>query len=153
MDFFKKSQVLYSYYKRSIPNLFSVMLFNHHKEMKELEYQSGHSELFYFLPSITDGSEEVNQHFNKIRVSPNTWDRMILVSGWSQDKRLSHIFLICGEKKTVKRQCIVNTLKHFVLVSNANLIRNSDALLTRKKKDIEVNWVRKMKPRVPSEKF
>ena len=43
-----------------------------HKEMKELEYQSGHSELFYFLPSITDGSEEVNQHFNKIRVSPNT---------------------------------------------------------------------------------
>ena len=78
---------------------------------------------------------------------------MILVSGWNQDKRLSHIFLICGEKKTVKRQCIVNTLKHFVLVSNANLIRNSDALLTRKKKDIEVNWVRKMKPRVPSEKF
>lgn len=70
MDFFKKSQVLYSYYKRSIPNLFSVMLFNHRKEMKELEYQSGHSELFYFLPSITDGSKEVNQYFNKISVSP-----------------------------------------------------------------------------------
>lgn len=62
-------------------------------------------------------------------------------------------FLDLRREKTVKRQCIVNTLKHFVLVSNANLIRNSDALLTRKKKDIEVNWVRKMKPRVPSEKF
>ena len=66
-------KVLYSYYKRSIPNSFSGTLFNRRKEMIEsgvLESQSGHSELFYFLSSITDCSEEVNKYLYKISLSP-----------------------------------------------------------------------------------
>ena len=58
-----------------------------------------------------------------------------------------------GEKKKVMRECVVNVLKRIAIVSNVNLVENADGLLSRRQKDIEVDWVEKTKTRVPSEKF
>ena len=58
-----------------------------------------------------------------------------------------------GEKKKVMRECVVNVLKRIAIVSNVNLVENADGLLSRREKDIEVDWVEKTKTRVPSEKF
>ena len=57
------------------------------------------------------------------------------------------------EKKKVMRECVVNVLKRIAIVSNVNLVENADGLLSRREKDIEVDWVEKTKTRVPSEKF
>ena len=58
-----------------------------------------------------------------------------------------------GEKKKVMRECVVNVLKRIAIVSNVNLVENADGLLSRREKDIEVDWVEKTKTRGPSEKF
>ena len=67
----EKSKVLHSYQKKRNPNSFNSMLFNRHKDMIENGELAGEfSNLFFFLPSITDRSEDVNQYLNNINITP-----------------------------------------------------------------------------------
>ena len=50
-------KVLYSYHKRRIPNSFAGTLFNRNR-------------LYYFLPSITDRSESIDQHMSSVNLTP-----------------------------------------------------------------------------------
>ena len=59
------------YHKRRIPSSFSGTFFNRHK----LQFESGglqttYSNIYYFLPSTTDRSEEINRHLGFVNLSP-----------------------------------------------------------------------------------
>ena len=58
-----KSKVLYYYYRRKIPSSLSGTIFNRHRGMIENgEAENDYSNIYYFLPSITDQSEEINKY-------------------------------------------------------------------------------------------
>ena len=77
-----KSKIIYSHYRRKISSSFSGNIFNLHQSIIENgEVENNYSNLYYFLPSITDRSEEINKYLNNVSVTPvdisqnqlNTW--------------------------------------------------------------------------------
>ena len=68
-----QSKVLYSQYRRRIPNSFSRTILSLHRAMIETgEIHSEFSNINFFLPSITDRIEDVNQCFKNVSISPLT---------------------------------------------------------------------------------
>ena len=67
-----KASVLYSSSKQKIPDAFiSVSFKKHYSEiMNERREKEDFSTLFYYLPSITDRKEDLNQHHNNVNLSP-----------------------------------------------------------------------------------
>ena len=58
-----KSKLLCFFYKHRIPNSLSGTTFTHHRAMLESgEYDTEFSKLYFFLSSITNRCEEINQH-------------------------------------------------------------------------------------------
>ena len=63
----QKSKVLYSHYKRRIPNEFSGTIFNRNKRMIESGVlESDMSHLYIFIPAMTDCCENINQYMNNV---------------------------------------------------------------------------------------
>ena len=67
----QNSKILCSYHKKRIPSSFSGTFFNRH----ELQFKSGNlqttfSNVFYFLPSTTDRSQEINRYLGSVNLSP-----------------------------------------------------------------------------------
>ena len=68
--YFEKN-ILYSYHKRRIPNSFVGTLYNRHRLLFETgQLQTDFSNLYYFLPSIIDRSESINQRTNSVNLMP-----------------------------------------------------------------------------------
>ena len=66
-----KSKLLYSFSKQQIPNAFvSVAFKNHFDEIMNGDRSENSSSLFYFLPSVSDRKEEINQHKNNVSLFP-----------------------------------------------------------------------------------
>ena len=67
-----KTSVLHSSSKQKIPNVFiSTSFKKHYREiMNERREKEDFSTLFYYLPSITDRKEDINQHCNNVKLSP-----------------------------------------------------------------------------------
>ena len=63
----EKSKVLYSHYRRRIPNSFSETIFNCHREMIE-RGEAECSNIYFFLLSITERSEDLNKHLNNVSI-------------------------------------------------------------------------------------
>ena len=68
----EKALVLYSSSKQKIPDAFiSTSFKKYYSEiMNESRETEDFSTLFYYLPSITDRKEDINQHRNKVNISP-----------------------------------------------------------------------------------
>ena len=67
----EKSKVLYLHYRRIISNSFSSTIFNLHRIMIERgEADAEFSNIYFFLPSGTDRSEEINKYLNNVSISP-----------------------------------------------------------------------------------
>ena len=65
-----KSKLLYSFSKQQIPNAFVSVAFKKHFEQIMSDDRDETSSLFYFLPSVSDRKEEINQHKNNVSLSP-----------------------------------------------------------------------------------
>ena len=67
-----KALVLYSSSKQKIPDAFISTSFKKHysKIINERREKENFSTLFYYLSSITDIKEEINQHRNNVNLSP-----------------------------------------------------------------------------------
>ena len=97
------------------------------------------SALVFFLSSVTDRSEEVNQYLNNVSIRPtgiaqydfNQW----IESGEDFEPHYSELF---GEKKHIARNCMASALKHIVRISNPNLMKTPDGLIAKMDKDPEV---------------
>ena len=66
----EKSKTLYLHYRRRIQNSFPGTIFNRHRAMIESGKVEGNlSNTYFFLPSITDRSEDINQYLNNVSIS------------------------------------------------------------------------------------
>ena len=66
----EKSKVLYSQYRRKIPNASCGNMFNRHRMIESGELDSDISQLHVLLPSVTDKFEEINQYLKNISIAP-----------------------------------------------------------------------------------
>ena len=122
-----KSKLLYSFSKQQIPNAFSSVAFSKHfKEIMNKDETEDSSSLFYFLPSISDRKEEINQYKNNVSLSPIdvTVD---LIESFSVEKvSFKPNLLNSSDEKERKPQTemLYGLFKHIATVSNQNLERN-----------------------------
>lgn len=66
-----KFEVLYSHYRRRIPNSFSKTILNRHRVMIEsVEVDAEFSSIYFFLPSITDRNKDITKYLKNVSVSP-----------------------------------------------------------------------------------
>ena len=103
----ENSKILYSYRKRRIAKSFAGRLFNRHRLLFETgQLQNDFSNLYYFLPSITDRSELINQHMNSVNLIPIdiseetfeiedgvAFDPSKLDISWNEKKLMANSFL------------------------------------------------------------
>ena len=143
----EKSKILYSTYERRTPSSFSGTAFNRHESMIESgEVQGDFSNIYFFLPAITNRSEDINHYLNNVSISPIdiTQSQLNDRAGTKFDPSKLDMF---GLQKVVK------CLKHMNDVPNSNILRNADGLLSRTEVEVPVDWIGENKKRVPSQKF
>ena len=101
---------------------------------------------FCFFPSTTDQKEEIDQHISNVNLHD-------LDCPYDDFQKLSHSdtpFVlsdveVSGEKRKAARDIVVNFLNKAVGISNANLIRNANYLLSAMEVEPNVEWVGKGK--------
>lgn len=145
--FKQNSKILHSYYKKRIQNSFSGTFFNRHR----IQYETGalqttYSNVCYFLPSTTDRIEEINRHMRSVHLSlidipENTFEAE---DGVKFDP--SQLDCKYPEKQKITK-AVVKMLKNIIDISNVNLVKNSDGLLSKRTVNEEVKWVGKDKKR------
>ena len=64
----------------------------------------------------------------------------------------SKLDIYCPEKQ-VMSEAVVKMLKKITDLSNSNLLRNANSLLSKILPDVNVEWVGKMKKRLPDNKY
>ena len=140
----EKSKTLYSHYRKKIPNSFSGTIFNRHRAMIESgEVEGEFSNIFFFLPSITDRSEEIDKYLNNGLISPIDITQQQL-NGWAETS---------FDPSNLDIYAVINCLKHMNNICNSNIVRNAEGLLSRKEVDATVAWVGEHKQRLPPHKF
>ena len=72
----KKSRILYSSFKKKIPNSFSSTLFNQHIKLIESTDNTDMSQLFFFLPSIANEKESLNENLTLLNVEKKELDTL-----------------------------------------------------------------------------
>ena len=122
-----KSKLLYSFSKQQIPNAFVSVAFKKHFEQIMSDDRDETSSLFYFLPSVSDRKEEINQHKNNVSLFPVdiTVD---FIESFSAGEKVSFKpdLLDSSDEKERKPQTeiLYGLFKHMATVSNQNLQRN-----------------------------
>ena len=123
-----KSKVLYSYMKQQIPDTFIATGFNKHfKEVVNEKRDETSSEMFYYLPSISDRKEEINQYKSNVSLTPIdvTLD---FINSFSTDKNFKFRPDLLNSPSDDQREPHVKVLrllfKQIATFSNQNLQRN-----------------------------
>ena len=149
----EKSKVIYSYYRRRIPNSFSRIIFNRHRiQIESGEIDGDSSRIFFFFPATADRSKEINRYLDNVSISLihvsqeqlNTW------AGTSFDPSKFDLF---GLEKNTMSDAVVKCLKHVNDICNSNIVRNADGVFSWKEDDVPVDWIGDNKQRVPPQKF
>ena len=149
----EKSKVFYSHYRRRIPNAFCGNMFNRAKLLvKKGEVESDKPGNYFFLPSITDRSEEINQHFQNVSITPTDIKQKQL-NVWADNTSFDPSNLgSLGLEKKISTGSVMKCLKHLHNISSSNIVRNADGLLSRRREDLPVDWICDNKLRVPPQK-
>ena len=143
-----KSTALYSYSKEQIPNAFVSVAFKKHFEEIVNESKSDvRSSLFYFLPSISDRKESVNQFKNNVSLMPNDIS-LELIESFSLLKDVSfkpHLLnSVKEEERKPQTEMLYGLFKHIAQFSNQNLERNIVHLnLLQNRSASEMEWSNK----------
>ena len=122
-----KSKLLYSFSKQQIPDAFvSVAFKKHFDEIMNEKRDDSSSSLFYFLPSVSDRKEEINQHKNNVSLFPIdiTLD---FIESFSAEKVSFRPDLLntSDEKERMPQiEMLYGLFNHIAKVSNQNLERN-----------------------------
>ena len=120
-----KSKLLYSFSKQQIPNAFvSVAFKNHFEEI--MNGDRSESSLFYFLPSISDRKEEINQHKNNVSLNPIDITVDFIESFSVEKVSFKPDLLNSSDEKERKPQTemLYGLFMHIAMMSNQNLERN-----------------------------
>ena len=130
----KKSSFLYPVAKERILNAFVSTCFKKHFHEVTEERRHGEeiSTLFFYLPSITDGKEKINQFC--YNVSPNLIDCSLdFLNNFSPDFNVTFQPQLLNSNDPGKRdsqaELLCKSFRQLAKTSNANLICNADCLL------------------------
>ena len=142
-----KSKVLYSFSKQQIPNAFVSVAFKKHFDEIINENKSDiKSLLFYFLPSVSDRKEAINQHKNNVSLSPVDVSLELIESFSSQGALFKPDLLNSSKKEERKPQTemLYGLFKHIAKLSNQNLERNIAHLnILQNRSSSEMEWSNK----------
>ena len=104
------------------------------------------SRLFFFLPSITDRNQSLNQYLKNVNITPVDVEK----------KRLD---ILCGEtfdpskldsKSPKMRSVVISAIKEIASVSNSNLKMNADTLMCKENiSDESVEWLNSVNRLIP----
>ena len=145
----EKSTVLYSVSKKRIPNAFVSTCFKKHfrEIIDERRHNEEFSRLFYYLPSITDCKEKINQLRDNVNLNPIdcTLDHL---NSFSSDPNFNFQPPLLNstdvENRAAQTDVLYKFFRHVAEVSNANLIRNAEYLLAaskEKRNNSKIAWV------------
>ena len=138
-------KILHSHYKKRIPSSFSGTFFNRHR----IQYESGalqttYSNVYYFLPSTTDRVDETNIHMGFINLLPIDIPEKTFEAEDNVQSDPSKLDYECPEKEKITR-AVVKMLKKIIDISNANLVKYADGLLSKLNVNEEVDGSAKTK--------
>ena len=122
-----KSKLLYSFSKQQIPDAFvSVAFKKHFDEIMNEKRDDSSSSLFYFLPSVSDRKEEINQHKNIVSLFPIdiTLDFIESFSAEKVSFRPDLLNTSDEKERTPQIEMLYGLFNHIAKVSNQNLERN-----------------------------
>ena len=140
-----KSKVLYSYSKQQIPDAFISTSFKKHfnEIINEKKDDENSSSLFYFLPSISDRKESINQWKNNPSLVPIDLTINFIQTFSSQNEKFQPDLLNSSDNKLRDPQVemLYGVFKHIAQVSNQNLERNIAYLnLKQNRSSNEMEW-------------
>ena len=72
-DLIPRNLAFYSYSRQLMPNIFKGTAFNCHNLLSVAESKPALSNVFFFLPSITDRKEEINRYKDQVALVPITF--------------------------------------------------------------------------------
>ena len=154
-----KSAVLYSTLKQKIPDAFISTTFRKHYSeiINERREKEAFSTLFYYLPSITDRKELVNQHKNNVNLSPVDCS-LAFIEGFSSKKGMHFDPELLNstdpDQRNPQVEMLYRLFRQNAKHSSTNLIRNASCLLVKNKKRGEnMPWVGANKQRFDSTIF
>ena len=122
-----KSKLLYSFSKQQIPDAFvSIAFKKHFDEIMNEKRDDSSSSLFYFLPSVSDRKEEINQHKNNVSLFPINITLDFIESFSAEKVSFRPDLLNTSDEKERKPQIemLYGLFNHIAKVSNQNLERN-----------------------------
>ena len=140
-----KSTVLYSYAKQQIPDTFIATSFKKHfQEVVNEKKDETYSEMFYYLPSISDRKEEINQYKSNVSLVP-TDVTLEFINSFSSEKQYKFQPDLLNSRDEKVREPHVKVLRdlfrHIALFSNQNLERNIMYLNTKENRSSdEMEW-------------
>ena len=120
-----RSKTLFSYSKQQIPNAFVSVAFKKHFEQIMSGDRDESSTLFYFLPSLSDRKEEINQYLNNVSLTPVDLT-VDFIEQFSENVAFKPDLLSSSDEKERKPQVeiLYGLFKHMATVSDQNLERN-----------------------------
>ena len=121
-----KSTVLYSYSKQQIPDTFiSTSFKKHFQEVVNEKKDEDYSHMFYYLPSISDRKEEVNQYKSNVSLVP-TDVTIEFINSFSDNNnyKFRPDLLNVKELREPHVKVLRDLFKHIAGFSNQNLERN-----------------------------
>ena len=68
----QKTKILFSNFKRNIPNIFQSTAFKKYHQLLKSNNKGDFSMPFFYLPSTTDRKEKINQYKSHAQLSPVT---------------------------------------------------------------------------------
>ena len=139
-----KSKVLFSYSKQQIPDAFiSTSFKKHFNEIMNEKRNENSPSLFYFLPSISDRKETINQWKNNPSLVPIDFTIDFIESFSIQNEKFHPDLLNSTDNKVREPQVemLYGVFKHMAQVSNQNLERNIAYLnLKQNRNSNEMEW-------------
>ena len=140
-----KAKILYSYSKHQIPDAFVSTAFKKHyneiiNEKREIEDSSS---LFFYLPSITDTKEEINQWKNNPSLTPIDFTISFIENVSTKKQKFQpHLLNSFDEKERAPQvEMLYGLFKHMAQFSNQNLSRNVTYLnLKQQRNASEMKW-------------
>ena len=139
-----KSKILYSYSKQQIPDAFISTAFKKHfNEIMNEKRDENSSTLFYFLPSISDRKEAINQWKNNpslVSIDFNI-DFIESFSKLQEKFRPDLLNSIDSNLRDPQVDMLRNVFNHIAQVSNQNLERNIAYLnLKQNRSSNDMEW-------------
>ena len=127
------ASILYCYSRQCMPNVFKGTAFNTHKLQNVAEAKEGASNIFFYLPLITDRKESVNRYRDQVSLVPVT----CTVDDTSKFSRQqgykfnpAHLDLDSEtDENACARETVIEFFHNAVKFSNSNLTQNVYALI------------------------